>query len=139
MIVSTCEGRLRVKASRLKSKKVSESIKRKVEALTGVHGVRTNPAAASIVVSFDRAQVDAEQLENDVFDICSPPAKPKSSGKVRISRRVNQASKVGMMATLSASLVYGFMGKKKPHIYYGSAFVALAGVHMLKHSKSLIK
>lgn len=138
MISSITDGRIRIKTNRLKNKRVSDSIKGKVEALNGVSAVRTNPGASSIVVHFNKNQVDIEQLENEIFELCSPPKANKKS-KPKISRRVNQASKIGMMATLSASLVYGFMGKKKPHIYYGSAFVGLAGLHMLKHSKSLIK
>lgn len=139
MIVSSCGGRLRVKAKRLKNKSISNKIKTKVEELEGVNGVRVNPSAASLIVNFDQSLVDVESLEDSVFAICSPPINGKNGSKSRISKRINQASKVGMMATLSASLIYGAMGKKKPHIYYGSAFVGLAGLHMLKHSKSLLR
>lgn len=140
MIVSTVDGRLRVRANRLKSRKISNSVKERIEALPGVTGVRTNPGAASIVVHFHAEQVETDLLEDEIVKICTPTANGSNgNGKKQLSKRLNQASKVGMIATLATSLAYGFMGKKKPHIRYGTAFVALAGVHMLKHSRNLLR
>ena len=140
MIVSTVDGRLRVRANRLKSKKVSESVKNRIEALTGVTTVRTNPGAASVVVHFHAEQVDTDVLEEEIVTICTPATNSNDrNGKSQLSKRLNQASKIGMVGTLATSLAYGFMGKKKPHIRYGTAFLALAGMHMLKHSRTLLR
>lgn len=139
MIISTSEGRLRIKTNRLKNQRIAQQIKGKVAQLHGVQQVRANPGAASLIILFDQNSQDLTTLEEQVITLCSPPAKRKSRPQRTVSRRLNQASKAGMVATLTASLVYGYLGKKKPHIYYGSAFVGLAGLHMLKHSKTLLR
>jgi hypothetical protein len=140
MIVSTVDGRLRARANRLKSMKISESIKTRIEALPGVTGVRTNPGAACLVVNFHAESVDSELLEDEIVKICTPTRQgKKGAAKNKLSRRLNQANKVGMTGTLAASLAYGYLGKKRLHIQYGTAFVALAGLHMLTYSHTLLR
>ena len=140
MIVSTVDGRLRVRANRLKSKKISESVKKRIEALDGVISVRTNPGAASLIVYFHAEGVDTDMLEEEIVAICTPSKSGKrSEAQSQLSRRLNQANKIGMAGTLAASLAYGYLGKKKLHIQYGTAFVALAGLHMLKYSRTLLR
>jgi copper chaperone CopZ len=138
MIVSEVDGRIRIRAKRLKSSKIANSIKGKVEELEGVHTVRVNPEASSIVVNFDVSVVDTFDLEDQIIEICTPTNGDKTKHKT-LSKRVNQATKIGMMTTLATSLAYGFMGQKKNHILFGKAFVAFAGAHMLKHSGRLLK
>lgn len=140
MIVSTVDGRLRVRANRLKSKKISGAIKERIETLPGVTGVRANPGAASLVVHFHAEQVDTDLLEEEIVKICTPSRNgQKGAAQSQLSRRLNQANKIGMTGTLAASLAYGYLGKKKLHIQYGTAFVALAGLHMLKYSRTLFR
>lgn len=144
MIVSTQKGRMRVRFNKLRSASVAQRAKAEVEKQPGILSVRDNSAACSLIILFDDQKWKAEDLEDEIMDICIQAAKPikkaSSQNKSRtLSKRVNQATKVGMVGTLSASLAYGFMGKKKPHIYYGVAFVALAGAHMLRYSKTLFR
>lgn len=139
MIVSTVEGRMRVRANRLKTKKIAESVQEKINTLPGVSSVRINPKACSIVVHFDASKVDSEDLEDQVVDFCTPRANGEKNNGKTLSKRANQATKVGMMATLATSLAYGFMGNKKQHVLYGKVFVAFAGMHMLKHSSRLLR
>lgn len=138
MIVSTAGGRIRIRTNRLKSKKISGRLKDRIEALEGVTGVRANPNAHSLIVHFDENRIEMTDLEDQVIEICSPP-KNDGNGSNKLTKRLNQASKVGMIATLATSLAYGYAGKKKPHIRFGTAFLALAGVHMLKHSNRLLR
>jgi copper chaperone CopZ len=139
MIVSTVSGRIRVRANRLKSNKIAEKILARAEQLEGVTGARVNPAAGSIVVSYDTRAVDADILEDQLEALCRPP-KPANNGKKKtVGRYVNQATKVGMMTTLATSLAYGYLGNKKAHIRFGQAFVAFAGLHMLRHQSTLLR
>ncbi|MCG8425904.1 MAG: hypothetical protein MI754_00945 [Chromatiales bacterium] len=128
-----------MRAKRLKSKKISSSIREKIEHLPGVLEVRTNPGAGSIVVNYDTHVVDATVLEDQIEAICSPNASGNGENGNGLAKQLNRATKVGMMTTLATSITYGFLGKKKPHIAYGTAFLAFAGLHMLKHSSRLLR
>lgn len=144
MIVSTQKGRIRVRFNKLRSVKVARRAQAEIEKLQGIFSVRENSAACSLIVMFDQNIVDAEKLEDQIMDICIEAAKPvkttvAENKKRKLSKQINQATKIGMVGTLSASLAYGYMGKKKPHIYYGLVFVALAGAHMLRYSKTLFR
>ena len=85
------------------------------------------------------ATVDTEALEDRLESLClAPAAKPRPAGR-SISRHLNRATKVGMMATLATSLACGYAGRKKAHIGFGTAFVALAGMHMLRYQATLVR
>jgi hypothetical protein len=129
LIVSTVEGRIRVRARRPKSAVVAASITRQVEGLEGVDQVRANPAAGSLVVSFDPVLMDTVALEDRLEALCLPPERAPSKAGRDLSRHLNRVTKVGMMAT---SLACGFLGNKKAHMGFGAAFVALAGAHMFR-------
>lgn len=90
-------------------------------------------------MGYDTRIVDAEYLEDELEALCLPP-KPAARGKGKpVSRAVNKATKVGMVTTLTASLAYGYLGNKKAHIRLGQVFVALAGMHMLRHQSTLLR
>lgn len=140
MIVSTVSGRIRVRANRLKSEKIAESIRRRVTEIAGVSDVRINPAAGSLVVSYDTRLVDTLALEDQLEAMCLPATAPaKGGGRSGVSKHLNRATKVGMMTTLGTSLVFGYLGNKKAHVALGTAFVAFAGMHMLRYQSSLIR
>lgn len=44
-----------------------------------------------------------------------------------------------MMTTLGTSLAFGYLGNKKAHIGFGTAFVAFAGMHILRYQRTLIR
>ncbi|MGD2118110.1 MAG: hypothetical protein PVG66_07115 [Chromatiales bacterium] len=136
VVVSTVAGRLRVRAKRLKSRRIAEQICEQIRTLPGALEVRANPAAGSIIISFDSEQVDVHELEDAIDELCQPPAKNAPTG---MSRQLNRITKIGMISTLATSVAYGVAGKKKPHVQYATAFLAFAGMHMLRYSKSLLR
>ena len=139
MIVSTVAGRIRIRSHRLKLKEVAQQVEAGASAIEGVTDARVNSAAGSLTVIYDTAAIDTEVLEDRLEALCmTPVARPPKKGR-ELSRRVNQATKVGMMATLATSLAYGALGKKKQHIAFGTAFVALAGVHMFRYQNTLVR
>jgi len=139
MIVSEVDGRIRVRANRLKSRKIAGSVKNKIEQIQGVGQVRTNIEACSIIVHYDSKAIDTIELEDKIVEIVTPKGNSTKKKNGKLSQRLGQATKIGMMGTLATSLAYGYIGQKKNHIRYGTAFVALAGMHMLKHSTKLLK
>ncbi len=56
-----------------------------------------------------------------------------------VLRRLNGYAKVGMMASLGASLALAAAGNKRLHIATGSVYLALLGIHMAVHRRQLLK
>jgi hypothetical protein len=139
MIVSTVAGRIRIRSNRLKSSKIAAKIEQRAKQLDGVTDVRINPAAGSLVASYDVLTVETEMLEDALEALCLPPKPANNGTRKTVSRYVNRATKAGMIATLATSLTYAYLGKKKAHIRYGQAFVALVGLHMLRHRSTLLR
>lgn len=136
MIASTVPGRIRVRTPLLKSSQFSKEVSQKVQNLTGFDKVRTNLKSGSLIVTYHPEQVDEQHIELEVEELCfkSPPPRKK---KNPVSAKVGQVSKIGMIATLIPSIALGFAGKKKLHIYTGVAFLAFAGLHTTRFSKTL--
>ncbi|MEQ8602103.1 MAG: hypothetical protein RIB45_02200 [Marivibrio sp.] len=139
MIVSTVQGRIRVRAPRLKSARFGREAVEAAAALDGVLEARHNRGAGCLIVSYDPQTVETEALEDQLEAICTERAEAVRAGRSPLSRRLNQATKVGMMASLATSLTYGFLGRKKEHIAFGTVFVALAGAHMVRYQRTLVR
>jgi hypothetical protein len=140
MIVSTVQGRIRVRAPRLKSARFGRDAVEAAAALDGVLEARHNRGAGCLIVTYDPQTAETEALEDQLEALCTEHrADAVRAGRSPISRRLNQATKVGMMASLATSLTYGFLGRKKEHIAFGTVFVALAGAHMVRYQRTLVR
>ena len=151
MIVSTVNGRIRVRSPRLKSRPFAAEVRPAAAAMTGVDSVRVNRAAGSLVATFDPDSANPLALERALERLCLSPgtalqgaagsapvvARRRAGGN--LSRQLNRATKVGMITTLGTSLAYGFAGRKKPHIRFGAAFLVLAGAHMFRYQRTLLR
>lgn len=56
-----------------------------------------------------------------------------------LARRLNGYAKVGMVASLGASLALAAAGNKRLHIATGGVYLALLGIHMAVHRRHLLK
>ena len=139
MIVSTVAGRIRIRAKRLKSKKFSSHARDRIAELSGVFEVRANPGAGSLVVNYDVRETEATILEEQIETICLAVPERNDENGNGLSKTINKATKIGMVSTLAASLTYGYLGKKRPHIAYGTAFLGFAGLHMFKYANRLFR
>jgi len=139
MIVSTVAGRVRVRSNFLKARDFAQDVQRKAGQLPGVSEVRVNSAAGSLVVSYDTREADPETLENELETLCfrRPPA--ARSGNGNLARQFNRATKIGMVTSLGTAVALGYMGKKKAHISFGTAFLALAGLHVWRNQRTLLR
>jgi len=63
---------------------------------------------------------------------------PPHSGRA-IARRLNGYAKIGMLASLGASLGLAAAGAKRLHIATGGVYLALLGIHMAVHRRHLLK
>lgn len=93
-------------------------------AARNVSGSRTGPLAAGSPTP--RGSVSGDRR--------GPPFSRRA-----ILRRLNGYAKVGMMASLGASLALAAAGNKRLHIATGSVYLALLGIHMAAHRRQLLK
>lgn len=139
MIVSAVAGRIRVRSNLLKAKDFARDVQQQAQCLPGVSEVRLNASAGSLVVSYDTGTADVEALENELEALCfrRPPVVRPANGE--LARQFNRATKIGMVTSLGTAVVLGFMGKKKAHIGFGTAFLALASLHIWRNQRTLLR
>lgn len=139
MLVSTVNGRVRVRARILRSAATASRIAHALRSLPGVDEVRMNPGAGCLVVTFEPDALAVEELEDRIeAQLHAAERVPRGNGR-GLSRQLNQATKYGMLATLGTSLAYGYLGRKKAHIGFGAAFLVLAGAHLFRYQCSLLR
>lgn len=139
MIASTVPGRIRIRSGRLKSRRIATAVREAATALDGVNSARVNTAAGSLVVTYDAAVNDGEALEKKLEAACLTAGREAVPVRRDLEAQLNRVTKVGMITTLGTSLAYGYAGKKKPHIAFGSAFLVFAGLHMLRYRARLLR
>ena len=139
MIVSTLKGRTRVRARVLGSPRVATRIAEEIATIPGVLDVRPNPAAKCLVVTFAPDVLEIETLEERAESLCEAAGRvPRGNGR-GLSRQLNRATKYGMLATLTTSLAYGYLGRKRAHIGFGAAFLVFAAAHLFRYRGSLMR
>lgn len=140
MIVSTVNGRVRVRARALRSDKSAARVAAELAQLPGVVDARPNAGAGCLIVNFDPDALDIGVLEERIETLCQAAERaPRSDNGRALSRQLNRATKYGMLVTLTTSLAYGYLGRKKAHIGFGAVFLALAGAHLFRYQGSLLR
>ncbi|PIE43466.1 MAG: hypothetical protein CSA50_04960 [Gammaproteobacteria bacterium] len=137
MITSASPGRIRVRTARLKAKRFVTETQSKVRELPGVISVRCNLKAGSLVVNYDQNTTNERVMEKRVEAICMRTH--RKPGNKRLKAKINQVSKIGMVTTLVPSVIFGFAGKRRLHVYTGIAFLVFAGIHTLRYNKTLFR
>ena len=139
MIISTVTGRVRIRAKALRSSRIADRIAAQIAGVPGVVDVRPNAGAGCVVVTFEPHTLDAETLEDQLEALCRAAERAPRGTSQGLSRQINRATKYGMLATLTTSLAYGYLGRKKAHIGFGAAFLVFAGAHLFRYQNSLMR
>lgn len=140
MIVSTVRGRARVRARVLRSPQTAAGLATGIAAIPGVLDVRPNSGAGCLVVTFEPDVLQIEVLEERSEAMCRTAERVPRGGNGRgLSRQINRVTKYGMLATLTTSLAYGYLGRKKAHVGFGAAFLVFAGAHLFRYQGSLMR
>jgi len=139
-IVSSLPGRIRVRDRVLRNRVRLERLEAALIKIEGVTSLQSNSGAGSVVLHFDAARADAERLEAAVDTaVDAVLATPLPAGKRSVKMRVNRYAKVGMLTSLTTSLVLAAAGQKRWHAVTGAIFVACLGVHLGVHRRSLLR
>lgn len=139
VLVNALSGRLRVRSPNLRDRRAGEAIEAEVRSMAGVSDVRLNRAAGSLVVVYDPAEVEPEAVEERLEQLCMDQQARKVARQRNLSRQVNLASKVAMAGTLAGTIGYAYLGSKKTHERMAWAFLGLAGFHMLRNRRTLLR
>ncbi|MFC0712007.1 hypothetical protein [Azorhizophilus paspali] len=139
-IVSALPGRIRIRDRALRDRTRLARIEEALAGLEGIDGLRPNANAGSLVLHFDAARIAVEALEAKVDSIVDAElVRPQAQRRRSLKMQINRGAKLGMLGSLSASLVLAAAGKKSAHAITGSLFVACLGVHLGVHRRSLLR
>lgn len=148
-IVAAVPGRLRLRDPLLARPPQAEAIAAKLRAIDGVRSAEPRPAASSLVLYFDTARHSVPAMVDAVLaavpefaavpdpETDTPEVRPAVSSARRRSRQLNRVAKLGMLASLPASLALAAGGSKRLHIVTGGVFTLLLLAHLLVHRRHL--
>jgi cation transport ATPase len=139
VLVNAVNGRLRVRAPILRTRRIGESIESEVQAIPGVTEVRLNPAASSLVVHYDPSATELEALEERIEQLCTQVQIRVQKRRRDLSRNLNLASKVGMVGTLAGTVGFAYLGSKKNHERMAWGFASFVAFHILRNRNTLLR
>ncbi|MDD2664699.1 MAG: hypothetical protein PHD19_13200 [Dechloromonas sp.] len=138
-IVSAVPGRIRVRDPALRNPRQLADLSAALDELDGILELAGNPRTGSLVVHFDHRRLAVEALEHLVDTALDRPAAPARPGGQSRRRQFNRYAKIGMLASLGASLAFLATGQKRAHAVAGALFVAGLGVHLTVHRQLLVR
>lgn len=146
MIASHVSGRLRLRHPGLRNPIRSDHVSALLRERPAVLSVEANPAAGSLLIRYDQALSAPERMEADLLDLLAAaglaanPAVDQSekseADREPAARRLNRYAKIGMLASLSASLAALTVGKRA-HAAFGALHVGLLMIHLANHRSRL--
>lgn len=148
-VAAAVPGRLRLRDAALGSSPRADAIAATLRTLDGVRSVERKPAANSVVLYFDATRLSVEAMVDAVLaavpefsavpedDPAAAEIRPPVSLGRRRSRQLNRLAKLGMLASLPASLALAAAGSKRLHVVTGGVFTLLLLAHMLVHRRHL--
>jgi len=151
-IASRLPGRLRLRAPELRQRRFNEALVAEFSGWDAVLSVEGNGAAGSILLRYDASRVDPAVMEARVAARLGPPAGagrseaspefPSETPGVPASGSVlwplNRPAKIGMLASLTASMLALAVGKK-PHAVLGALHLAFLMIHLANHRRKLLQ
>jgi Heavy metal associated domain 2 len=159
-IASRLPGRLRLRTPELRQRRFNETLVAEFARWDGVLSVEGNVATGGILLRYDAGRVDPAGMEARVVARLDPPA---SAGRSEASPEVppgvpsetpaagsllwpagsllwplNRPAKIGMLASLTASMLALTVGKK-PHAVLGALHLAFLMIHLANHRRKLLQ
>lgn len=151
-IASRLPGRLRLRAPELRQRRFNEALVAEFSGWDAVLSVEGNGAAGSILLRYDASRVDPAGMEARAAARLGPPAGasqseaspelPSETPGVPAAGSVlwplNRPAKIGMLASLTASMLALTVGKK-PHAVLGALHLAFLMIHLANHRRKLLQ
>lgn len=146
-IRSYIPGRIRIRHPALKSEAAEAAVRGFLEKMEGVTGLELNRRVGSLLLTWDPAKLDIEQLRAMAL-FCLPAEKKEEKkecllaslsplrGAKAVNRMVNRSMTVSYLLLL-ASLVPGIRAGRAIHTAAGIAFTAALAWHMTRYRKTV--
>lgn len=149
-IASHLPGRLRVRHPELRVASRNQVVQDTLRGWDGVRSVTGNPATGGVLIQYDAARIPPEDMVARIRATLWPPVSGNADGRAEIAEpipvptpialswRVNRAAKIGMLGSLSGTLLALAVGKKL-HAAFGMAHLAFLAAHLTVHRKKLLR
>lgn len=153
LIASYFEGRARIRDEKLKSESLISEVREKLLEMPGVSEVEANSRTGSLLVLYSAAEAGFDGIIELISEMIGSYVEPETtkSGTTekrseccgRISLTIppgirKAAVNIGMLASISFSLVAIIFHLKKLHVLTGIIFVALMGDHVLERRQRIL-
>ncbi|MCG5243818.1 HMA2 domain-containing protein [Azospirillum doebereinerae] len=141
--VSHLPGRLRLRHPTLRQASRNEALQATLRGWDGVLSVTGNPATGGVLIHYDPVRFPPVDMEARVAATLGAPDAGKAEEAAKkpaafAPRKLNRAAKIGMLGSLSGTLLALAVGKKL-HAAFGVAHLAFLTVHLATHRKQLLR
>lgn len=156
-VVSRVPGRLRLRDPALRVPRYNAALVAELCSWEAMLQVEGNPRTGSVLLQYDSTRLSPEMVDARLRVLLTPAScalQPDTSpspagteagdnetgGEERALSlwRFNRPAKIGMLASLSASLLALTFGRK-PHAVFGGLFLSFLLVHLANHRKKLVQ
>lgn len=143
-MTSRLPGRLRLRARELRQARRNGSLCAELRGWDAVVSVEGNPATGGILLCYDASRVDQAAMEARIADHlaamlesaqASASASPEKEAGLTLWR-MNRYAKLGMLGSLTGTLLALAVGKKL-HAALGALHLAFLMVHLANHRSKL--
>ncbi len=152
LIASHFEGRARIRDEKLTSGSLISEVREKLLEMPGVSGVEANSRTGSLLVLYSAAKTGFDSIIELISEMIGSYVEKETTeagttekgydccGKISLTippgfRKA--AVNIGMLASISFSLVAIIFHLKKLHVLTGIIFVALMGDHVLERRQRI--
>jgi|GEM_PF-1798428 len=149
MITSSINGRLRYRASWLKSHSMMAEMEHELKGEAAITSISCNKATGSLLISYDHRAIAKKAFEQKISE-CAAIVSDKPQVEIKANNKqssnsdfsglsVNQSIKFGMLGSLIPSMLWGAFGSKKLHVLSGGVFLLFVFMHMFSYRERLLK
>jgi hypothetical protein len=146
VIVSSLPGRLRLRHAVLRQPAVNAALSAEIAGWAGVTAATGNAATGGLLVLYDAGGVSRAIVESrakgrvlsHVAGAAEQDADDEPTDLWEAIGAFNRPAKIGMLATLGASLM-ALTVSRRAHAAFGGAYLGLLAVHLLKHRRKLVR
>lgn len=141
-ITSFFDGRMRLRHDGLRDPARVAMLTQMLPGLPGILSVNANARTGSLLITYDADALDKDAMlallqQGERLLGMKDSAEAPSSCTPCSCRRWRQGVYKAMLASLGASVAFGFAGRSRPHLWAGGIFLALNAVHMWDKRRAL--
>ena len=142
-IVSSCRGRLRLRASSLKETERIQGLEEALKELPGVNSFFLNSRTGSLLIEYSPGAFNRKAFERIFLPYMTEsmvnPTIAGKAEKVLKSKTMRRIENRGMLVFSALTVASVFMRTWKLHTWAGVGYIALSALHSYRYRKTLLK